>query len=69
MVDFPIHKHGNILDLIITELAADVQIKNVLCGPYLSDHCIITCTFNLPKTKINAKSKNTEISRKQILWK
>ena len=44
------------MDLIITELAAGVQIKNVQCGPYISDHCIITCTFNIPKTKINMKA-------------
>ena len=28
-INFPIHKQGNTLDLIITELAAEVQIKNV----------------------------------------
>ena len=54
-IKFPTHKHGNTLDLIITELATGVQIKNVHCGPYISDHCIITCTFNIPKTKMNIK--------------
>ena len=54
-VGFPTHGLGNTLDLIITELAAEIQIKNVCCGPYISDHCIITCIFNLPKTKINSK--------------
>ena len=46
---------GNTLDLIITELAAEVQIKNVYCGPYIYDHCIITCTCNIPKTKMVTK--------------
>ena len=32
-IDFPTHKHGNTLDLIITQLAAGVQIKNVHYGP------------------------------------
>ena len=54
-VDFLTHKCGNTLDLIITELAAEVQIKNVWCGCYISDLCMITCTFNLPKTNINMK--------------
>ena len=54
-IDFPTLKHGNTFDLIITELAAGVQIKNVQCGPYISDHCMITCTFNIPTTKINPK--------------
>ena len=54
-IDFRTHKQGNTLDLIITELAAEVQIKNVYSGPYISDHWIITCTFNIPKTKINTK--------------
>ena len=35
-INFPTHKHGNTLDLLITELAAGVQIKNVYCGPYIS---------------------------------
>ena len=45
LIDFPTHKQGNTLDLIITELAAEIPIKNVYCGPYISDHCIITFTF------------------------
>ena len=32
-VDFPTHKLGNTLDLIITELAAEVQIKKCLMWP------------------------------------
>ena len=55
LINFPKHKQGNTLDLIITELAAQVQIKNVYCGPYISDHCIITCTCNIPKTKMVTK--------------
>ena len=54
-VDFPTHKLGNTLDLVIMEFAAGVQIKNICCGPYILDHWIITCTFNLPKTKINTE--------------
>ena len=54
-INFPTHKQGNTLDLIITELAAEVQIKNIYCGPYISDHCIITCTCNIPKTKMVTK--------------
>ena len=52
---FPTHKQRNTLDLIITELAAEVQIKNVYCGPYISDHCIITCMCSIPKTKMVTK--------------
>ena len=55
LIDFPTYKQGNTLDLIITELAAEVQIKNVYCGPYVSDHCIITCICNIPKTKMITK--------------
>ena len=54
-IDFPTHKQGNTLDLIITELAAEVQIKNVYCGHYISDHYIITCTCNIPNTKMVTK--------------
>ena len=54
-INFPTHKQGNTLDLIITELAAEVQIKNVYCEPYISDYCIITCTCNIPKTKMVTK--------------
>ena len=55
LIDFPTCKQGNTLDLIITELAAEVQIKNVYCRPYISDHCIITFTSNIPKTKMVIK--------------
>ena len=51
-VDFPTHKLGNTLDLIITELADEVQIKNIHCWPYISDLRIITCMFNLPKQRL-----------------
>ena len=54
-INFPTHKQGNTLHLIITELAAEVQIKNIYCGPYISDHCIITHTCNIPKTKMVTK--------------
>ena len=54
-IDFPTHKHRNTLDLIITELAAGIQIKNVHCSPYISYHCISTCTFNIHETKIKTK--------------
>ena len=54
-IDFPTHKKGNTLNLIITELAAEAQIKNVYCGPYISDHCIITSTCSIPKTKMVTK--------------
>ena len=55
LIDFPTHKQGNTLDLINTELAAEVKIKNVYCGPYISYHCIITCTCNISKTKMVTK--------------
>ena len=54
-IDFPTHKQGNTSDLIITEVAVEVQIKNIYCGPYISDHCIITCTCSIPKTKMVTK--------------
>ena len=63
-VDFPTHKLGNTLDLIITELAAEVQAKNISWGPYILDHCINTCMFNLPKTKINMKQIKYGILKK-----
>ena len=33
LINFLTYNQGNTLDLIITELAAEVQIKNVYCGP------------------------------------
>ena len=51
LINFPTHKQGNTLDLIITELAAEVQSKNVYCSPFISDHCIITCTCNIPNQR------------------
>ena len=54
-IDFPTHKQGEHFTLIITKLAAEVQIKNVCCGLYISDHCIITCTCSIPKAKMVTK--------------
>ena len=31
------------------------DIKNVSLWPNISDHCIITCTFNIRETKMNMK--------------
>ena len=56
-VDFPTHKLGNTLDLIITELAAEEQTNNIDCGPYIYDNSIITCTFNLPKQRLIQTNK------------
>ena len=68
-INFPTHKQGNTLDLIITELAAEVQIKNVYCGPYISHHCIITCTYSIPKTKMVTKQIKYRDCKKEDMIK
>ena len=40
-VTYPTHKSDNILDLVFTELITQINIKDLSCGSFLSDHCTV----------------------------
>ena len=37
-VSFPMHRAGNILDLVFTETCNSIEVKSCRPGPILSDH-------------------------------
>ena len=47
----PIHKQGNILNLIFSEANGQLHMSNCQVGNYISDHAIITTDTNITKRK------------------
>ena len=41
-VNIPMHNLSHTLDLIIMENTEEYQVKKIITGPYISDHCFIT---------------------------
>ena len=54
--NFPIHRHGNTLDILATEIASSLNITTCRPVPFLSDHCSIECTTNIIKENITRKT-------------
>ena len=40
-VSFPVHRAGNILDLVFTETCNSIEVKSCTPGPILSDHTAV----------------------------
>ena len=56
-VNFSTHTGDIFLDLVITEVTNDVQIKPCEPGPFLSDHCVVKVT-----TKVEKENRKHDIS-------
>ena len=50
-VGFSMHKSGNILDLILSDIQQTVSIMTTAPGPYLSDHRAVIATLNSKRLK------------------
>ena len=48
-VSFPMHRLGNTLDLIISEIQSSISINTIVLGPFITDHCAIISTLSLKK--------------------
>ena len=48
-VNFPTQQQGNILDLVMTQETAEIEIKEINSGPFLSDHCLVVAKLNIQK--------------------
>ena len=46
-VNFRTHNQGNTVDLVFTENLSAINIIECKQGPYLSDHCVISCVTSL----------------------
>ena len=47
-VHFSIHKAGNTLDLVMTELGSKLEVTKCSPGPFWSDHCAADFVVKLP---------------------
>ena len=43
----PTHHSGNTIDLIATQSGSTLDVTSCTCGPYLSDHCVLSCTTSI----------------------
>ena len=59
-VGIKIHRSGNILDLMISEIQGNTTIKTINARPYLSDHCVIIVSL---KTKRDPPSSKVKLIR------
>ena len=54
--NFPMYRHGNTLDILVTEIASSLNIITCQPGPFLSDHCSIECTTDIIREDITRKT-------------
>ena len=54
--NFSMHKHGNTLDILATEIASSLNIITCQPGPFFSDHCSIECTTDIIREDITRKA-------------
>ena len=54
--DFPTHRLGNTLDLLITEINSQVQIDRCWAGPFISDHSTIEASLSISKSDLIKKN-------------
>ena len=55
---FPIHKSGNVLDLILTKVANNTKVLRTHRGPFISDHALVLAQLNI---KQQTRSRQTEM--------
>lgn len=61
-VNFDTHVHGNTVDLVFTENLSKIKITECTQGPFLSDHCAISCITSITKEEI----KRSKISYRKL---
>ena len=59
-VGLPMHKSGNILDLIFTEGISDLSVISCKPSTFVSDHAVVLCETSL---------KRDDVTRKQITYR
>lgn len=50
------HKAGNILDHVYTEAGGNIRVSGCSVGDFISDHCIVHTTLEIPKENIVKKT-------------
>ena len=60
-ITFSTHKSGNILDLLLTEVASDANVLRVHRGPFISDHAAVLAQLNVKKFTGKWESKMVRV--------
>ena len=55
-VNFPTHRMGNTLDLVLTEYSEPFKIETILPRNYTSDHWTVNCTISLTETTLKKQT-------------
>ena len=55
---FQMHKSGNVLDLLLSDITQSMGVLTTAPGPYLSDHRAVIATLNTKKLQPKAKVKH-----------
>ena len=56
-VQGPMHRLGNTLDLIFTQLLSEVKVTNTTTHGYKSDHCMVLTDLHLHKLRYSKVEK------------
>ena len=55
-VIYQTHKSDKIMDLVFTELITQIQIKDLSCASFLSDHCMMDFITTIPQDESKTKT-------------
>ena len=70
-VNFPTHKSGNILDLVLSDIQQSTSVITTSPGPYLSDHRAVISTLNIKRLNPSFTYKQVrrikEITQDQLI--
>ena len=64
IVNFPTHKDGHILDLVIKEEVSKFKINKCEPGAIISDHISVICELNVPKKNVEIKERKSRNLKK-----
>ena len=54
--DFPVHKLGNTLDILIMEINSQIQIDKCWAGPFILEHCTIEASLSISRSDLTKKN-------------
>ena len=60
-ITFSMHKSGNTLDLLLTEVASDARVLRTHRGPFISDHAATIAQLNIKKFSGKSESRMVRV--------
>ena len=58
--DFPTHKLGNTLELLITEISSQIEIDKCWAGPFISDHSTVKASLSIARRDLIKNKLHTD---------